>query len=429
MRGVPSFVTPFARRLLSAPTMVGFYSTPLALAAGTATVAAGVLWYLKPTAGWRWRRPRPQAPNLLSSPASPLPPRTPVEKIVAPQQRQEKRGAALSARSTVGPKRSVTSAAPATELECSSSLLSRLEACDADVDDPDTPDTVCVSPGAEPVHTPLVPAEPDTEPECCTHLLALPDELLVLVLASLPATRWHITWKPRAASYRGRKPKKVWQMMIGEALAWAGPCCKAFAESVPKAATVIAGHHGWNVPLAGCPRVRPLSKLEQDTMRLHYYLRAMSTWWLKPQIEFFNLWWTDELSLGFIGPLYIYHQVCRQHTMELGALLIKLGVDACRMPDDVLVPVVSAPGTRCDENSLHLGTQLTTIMTDPSTLLDASWLAARVIPFVETQLRREAIHRRDCMWGHEGWEDSVERALRGSWADSSELRHGKANGC
>ena len=132
---------------------------------------------------------------------------------------------------------------------------------------------------------------------------------------------------------------------------------------------------------------------------------------------------------GLYRPPDIYHQVCRQHTMELGALLIKLGVDACRMPDDVLVPVVSAPGTRCDENSLHLGTQLTTIMTDPSTLLDASWLAARVIPFVETQLRREAIHRRDFMWGHEGWEDSVERALRGSWADSSELRHGKANGC
>ena len=168
-------------------------------------------------------------------------------------------------------------------------------------------------------------------------------------------------------------------MMIGEALAWAGLCCKAFSESVPKAATVIAGHHGWNVPLAGCQRVRPLSKLEQDTMRLHYYLRAMSTWWLKPQIEFFNLWWTDELSLGFIGPLYIYHQVCRQHTMELGALLIKLGVDACRMPDDVLVPVVGARGTRCDENSLRLGTQLTTMLTDPSTPLDASWLAAHVM--------------------------------------------------
>ena len=100
--------------------------------------------------------------------------------------------------------------------------------------------------------------------------------------------------------------------------------------------------------------------------------------------------------------------------MELGALLIKLGVDACRMPDDVLVPVVGARGTRCDENSLRLGTQLTTMLTDPSTPLDASWLAASVMPFVETQLRREAIHRRDWMWGHEGWEDRVERALRGS---------------
>ena len=53
--------------------------------------------------------------------------------------------------------------------------------------------------------------------------------------------------------------------------------------------------------------------------------------------------------------------------MELGALLIKLGVDACRMPDAVLVPVVGARGTRCDENSLRLGTQLTTMLTDPST--------------------------------------------------------------
>ena len=110
--------------------------------------------------------------------------------------------------------------------------------------------------------------------------------------------------------------------------------------------------------------------------------------------------------------------------MELGALLIKLGVDACRMPDAVLVPVVGARGTRCDENSLRLGTQLTTMLTDPSTPLDASWLAASVMPFVETQLRREAIHRRDWMWGHEGWEDRVERALRGppwvqSWMNAS----------
>ena len=88
-----------------------FCSTQLALAAGTATVAAGVVWYLKPTAGWRWRRPRPQAPNLSASASLP---RTPVEKMVAPQH----------------------AAAPATEPECSLGLLS---ACDADVDDPVVP--------------------------------------------------------------------------------------------------------------------------------------------------------------------------------------------------------------------------------------------------------------------------------------------------
>ena len=283
--------------------------------------------------------------------------------------------------------------------------------------------------GAAPVHAPLESAEPGTEPECCTHLLALPDELLVLVLASLPATRWHVTWTP--SEREGRRPKEVWQMMIGQALVWAGPCCKALAENLRKAATVIAGHHGWNLPLVGSPRVRLLSKLEHDTMRLQYYLRAMSTCCLKPQIEFFNLWWTDELSLGFIGPLYIHHEVCRQHTMELGALLIKLGVDAGRrdyVPGDLLHEVLGPiVGAHCDENSRFLGNQLTTMMTHPNIPVDASWLAARVIPFVETQLRREAIHKRDFMWGHEGWEDSVERALRGAWADSWELRHG--DGC
>ena len=61
-------------------------------------------------------------------------------------------------------------------------------------------------------------------------------------------------------------------IVLWSALDRAGPCCKAFAESVPKAATVIAGQattagtYPWSAGL----RVRYLSKLEQDTMlRLH----------------------------------------------------------------------------------------------------------------------------------------------------------------
>jgi hypothetical protein len=85
-------------------------------------------------------------------------------------------------------------------------------------------------------------------------------------------TRTHLFWRQdQEANF-----KEVWQMKevwprqsFWSALDRAGPCCKAFAESVPKAATVIAGHHGWNVPVVGCLRVRYLSKLEQDTMRLH----------------------------------------------------------------------------------------------------------------------------------------------------------------
>ena len=87
-------------------------------------------------------------------------------------------------------------------------------------------------------------------------------------------TRTHLWRQDQEANF-----KEVWQMKevwprqsFWSALDRAGPCCKAFAESVPKAATVIAGQattagtYPWSAGL----RVRYLSKLEQDTMlRLH----------------------------------------------------------------------------------------------------------------------------------------------------------------
>ena len=81
----------------------------------------------------------------------------------------------------------------------------------------------------------------DRSPAFCLPL-ELPDDLLVLVLASLPA-----------------------QITVGEALARAGACCKTFRTCVHEAATVIAGRHGWRLPSVGNTPMQHLSKLEPMT--------------------------------------------------------------------------------------------------------------------------------------------------------------------
>ena len=81
----------------------------------------------------------------------------------------------------------------------------------------------------------------DLSPAFCLPL-ELPDDLLVLVLASLPA-----------------------QITVGEALARAGACCKTFRTCVHEAATVIAGRHSWRLPSVGNTPMQHLSKLEPMT--------------------------------------------------------------------------------------------------------------------------------------------------------------------
>ena len=81
----------------------------------------------------------------------------------------------------------------------------------------------------------------DLSPAFCLPL-ELPDDLLVLVLASLPA-----------------------QITVGEALARAGACCKTFRTCAHEAATVIAGRHGWRLPSVGNTPMQHLSKLEPMT--------------------------------------------------------------------------------------------------------------------------------------------------------------------
>ena len=339
-----------------------------ALAAGVAIVAAGVTWYLNPTVSWRWC---------------------------------QQRRTGLLARSAVVLKRAlgVTSATPATDSERCLSSSSKLSACDADANPRRTPNDILAAQGAKPELAPEDPrtdegrsscfsAARDTEPErgfrFCplasdgnakdpntarmprvagaavqasddappdflgTHLLALPDEVLVLVLVS------------RAGNVNARR--------AGRVLADAGACCKSFASIVDEAATVFAGHHGWRLESlagGGMPSLRHLSKLAQDTRRVHYQLRQQPTTHGSGRfrhLAFVDLWVT-EMSRGFIGPLLIDAQVRRQHTLELGAYLIKLAMDSRGDPVGKMLQVCA---------------QLEGMMMQPDSPLDASWLAAHV---------------------------------------------------
>ena len=94
-------------------------------------------------------------------------------------------------------------------------------------------------------------------------------------------------------------------------------------------------------------------------------------------------WLLEEVSLGFIGALSIDAQVRWQHTLELGRLLIVLSMQVG--PDD----------PQRDEKVAVFLWQLSALMMQPGTPLDASWLAACVFPLVEMHMAIENCgHRR-----------------------------------
>ena len=195
-----------------------------------------------------------------------------------------------------------------------------------------------------------------------THLLALvPDEVLVLILVS------------RAGNVHMRR--------AGRVLAGAGACCKAFASIVHEAATVFAGHHGWRLEslAGGMPILRHLSKLAQDTRRVQYKLRQQPTTHGSGRfrhLAFVDLWVT-ETSRGFIGPLLIDAQVRRQHTLELGAYLIKLAIDSAYLIK--LAKDSQGNPERPGNTIIQVCAQLEGMMMQPDSPLDASWLAAHVM--------------------------------------------------
>ena len=357
----------------------------LALAAGVATIVVGTTWYLNPAVR-RWRRPRLHARRALPPPRC----AASVEKMTGPeQQQQEAAGTRREAyqldvlpATAVGPKRtrSVMSAVMDTK--------------------PESPATVHA--GDAPVHAHLGG----------THLLELPVDLLVLILASLPPAQCHAirTSTPcgkcccsscttasavrvlcGTGQCRPLLDKDDTRIVpcctarhgtVGKALALAGACCKTFANVVAEAATVVAGDYGWRLPMTDgdCTQdtmrvrflvVSLLSKLEQETMRVRFCVRAMS-WRSEPYVGYVHFWTIHGLSLALLSApsLYIDAQVRRQHTLELGALLFRAAMDAWRH----------------NWSSSRACTQLLTVMAHPGTPLDASWLAARVIPYIENHL-------------------------------------------
>ena len=220
------------------------------------------------------------------------------------------------------------------------------------------------------------------------HLLALPNDLLIQILVLLSGLRLRaVLRKQPKTSPAARYPAghcDLYGFTIGHALAAAGACCKAFADCVHEAATIIAGGHGWRLPVVGGALMH-LSKLEQDTQRVRFFLRDRSVpCWSTAQTQFF-VSWTLEIWPGFIGALLIDPQVRLQHTLELGEFLINTGM-----------------GVRSDYTTAELGERtnlvmnnklmtvvfelLARLMAQASTPLNASWLAARVFPLIKEHM-------------------------------------------
>ena len=218
-------------------------------------------------------------------------------------------------------------------------------------------------------------------------LVDLPDDLLVQILASLTGS---------ARAHRHKKtPHDLHHIKLlhgdiklheiafteGRAIAEVCACCHVFATCARAAAKVVADRHGWRLlPVAGSTPMQHLSRLEQDTRLVHAILRRMNR--AARPLPAASLW-MEEVSLGFIGALSIDAQVRSQHTLELGRLLIVLSMRVG--PDD----------PQRDEKVAVILWQLSALMLQPGTPLDASWLAACVFPLVEMHMAIENCgHRR-----------------------------------
>ena len=208
------------------------------------------------------------------------------------------------------------------------------------------------------------------------HFLALPNDLLVKILALLSGLRLRaVLWKQPKTSPAAHPAGHcdLYGLTIGHALAAAGACCKAFAACVHEAATIVADGHGWRLPVVGGAPMH-LSKLEQDTQRVRFFLRDRSVpCWSIAQNQFF-VSWALEIPPGFIGALLIDPQVRLQHTLELGEFLINMGMG------------VRSDHTFYEPKITLVFELLSRLMAQASTPLNASWLAARVFPLVKEHM-------------------------------------------
>ena len=344
-------------------------TSQLAVAAGIASIAAGVVWYLKRDCPDCHRRAT--APTATATTSDPREPAT-----VAPErvESQIEDHDPLEPTTVAGPTRTRS-------VYWNPEVVREERRSERSAGARTMPATNITAYGAPAtVHLGNAPAYAPND-RGCTHILELPAEMLVLILAS----------KPLRAAFYARHLGRDWvleQLTIGQALARAGTCCKVFAICVREAATIVAGRNGWLLPVAGSTPMLRLSKLEDDTKRVRSILRDDDSWWSATTIgydreppgraadrllEFVDTW-SQEVSRGFIGPFVIDPQVRRQHTMELGRLHIELAMAVC------------ACDRRRDIKLYKLVRSLVRIMMQPGTPLNASWLAPRVVPIVKKHM-------------------------------------------
>ena len=155
----------------------------------------------------------------------------------------------------------------------------------------------------------------------CTHLLALPDELLVMILTSLigvwlrqlALTAYPVSSLCVLLAARLHDQSRSLQGLRGCA------CCKGLALRVQEAARVVGDRNGWRLLAVGTTPLRHLFTLEQQVIfvKSHFRMNDLNLWeHLRSPESFWFHWWAQEAHEHFVGPCSIDSQVRQKLILE-----------------------------------------------------------------------------------------------------------------
>ena len=231
----------------------------------------------------------------------------------------------------------------------------------------------------------------------CTHLLALPDELLVMILTSLiglwlrqlTLTAYPVSSLCVLLAARLHDQSRLRQGLRGCA------CCKGFALRVQEAARVVGDRNGWRLLAVGTTPLRHLLTLEQQVIfvKSHFRMHDSNLWeHLRSPESFWFHWWAQEAHEHFIGPCSIDSQVRRKLILEQPPILRHRIIENQRYRESALPRIIKLgmgvkPGDLERIEKLQMVYEKLLVLTNPElSIFDASWLDAHVVPLIRRNL-------------------------------------------